>query len=210
MLKNSIYILILFLVVSCASKVSQDANVILTSPPTFNNSVDESAKKLNISEYVSWVKQQNGLTFDESENENYRVSIVYKPLVLESAISVNGDSLKLNGAIEAKKDYCYFTVECLNKIPSASNPKEKKATLLQAIKNGLHIIKNEKDTVFNYVIEEFPSSIMNQPDQLIILVSNNNINTGIRFDVTSHDLGINDLRISIPKKQFDIFPQIKL
>lgn len=200
----------LFIIASCASKDSQDANVILTSPPVFDNSVNESAKKLNISEYVSWVKQQNGLTFDESEDENSKVSITYKPLVLEAALSVNGDSLKLNGAIEAKKDYCYFTVECLNKIPSASNPKEKKAALLKAVRGGLHIIKNEKDTVSNFIIEEFPSSIMNQPDQFIIIVPNDNINTGIRLDVTSHDLGIDDLRISIPKKQFDIFPQIKL
>lgn len=210
MLKNSIYIVLLFFVFSCADKVSQDGKLILTSPPAFENQIDESSKKLDIYEYVSWVKQQNGLTFDESENEASRVSITYRPLVLESALSVNGDSSKLKGAIEAKKDYLCFTVECLNKIPSASNLKEKKETLLKEIKGNLHIIKNEADTVSNYVIEEFPSSIMNQPDQILILVPKNNINTGIRLDLRSHGLGINDLRISIPKKQFDIFPQIKL
>ncbi|MCX6180659.1 MAG: hypothetical protein NT150_01850 [Bacteroidetes bacterium] len=169
-------------------------------------------KAISISEYLEWIKEQKGITFSEKENQKSKISITYKPLALEAALSnvtAENSEAGYKNYIKAKEGYHYILVESLNKIPSASNLNAGKKELAAYVKNNLLVIENGVDTLTNYIVEEFPSSIMNKPDQLLLLVSKHSTEK-IQVVIKSKSIGLEDVKITLTKKQIESFPQIKL
>ena len=179
---------------------------------TFKNRVSSPATlNLSIPEYWDWIKDHKGETYDEENNEKIQLSIVYKPLVLEAALSaaLSGEMTEksIKKYEKLKKGYHYFELECLWKDNSVVNPLNKNL-LLETIRKNIFACNNA-DTLSNLIIELFPSSIVNQPHKLIMLMENtgeNNISAGIK----GQPLGVRDIKITITKEQIKTFPKIKI
>ncbi len=167
---------------------------------------------ISISEYITWVKSQTALTYSEQENQQSKISILYKPLELEAALSNANQGNSVDGykkLLKIKEDYHYILIESLDKIPSASNLNAGKKELLNYVKSHLTVIENETDTLSNPIIEEFPSSIINKPDQLLLLVKKHSVEK-FQVVVDAKKLGLEDVKISLTKKQIESLPHIKL
>jgi hypothetical protein len=111
--------------------------------------------------------------------------------------------------LNSKKGFHYFFVECLYKKISAVNNNKRK-DYLNYVKEHVYVIKNNTDTLKNIAVEPFISSILNEPDKLMVLVSDENIKGDLTCTINNSALGLNEVKIKIPKKQFDLFPKLKI
>jgi len=111
--------------------------------------------------------------------------------------------------LESKKGFHYFFVECLYKKISAVNNNNRK-DYLNYVKDHVYIIKNNADTLKNVAVELFASSILNEPDNIMVLVPDGDVRGDLICSINNNALGLKELKIKIPKKQFDLFPKLKI
>ena len=67
------------LLFACSSKTDRPQSRDLTLVPSYDNAVDHSDKELDVYQYMDWIQQLRGLTFDESENSKLKVSLTGRP-----------------------------------------------------------------------------------------------------------------------------------
>jgi hypothetical protein len=174
---------------------------------------EKPASLLDGAEYLQWLKEHQGITYDEAENETVSLNILYRALPLESAISIESDK-NAEAAYQKmrsiKKGFHYLVIECLDKQTSASTVSNSKRELPELIKKNLVVIKNETDTVRFPIIEIFPSQVMNQPGKLIVMVPADSTAKDFQAMIPGKDFGLKTLKIQIKANQFELFPEIKL
>jgi hypothetical protein len=216
-----IYFLHIIIFSGCHSKAAEES--IERRPRTSSAdtaSITEKVKEyfnsaLSVSEYLEWLKDHKGLTFDEQENDLFRITILYRPLPFETALSIdsknNPKSLEeYKSLLNIKKDYHYFLVELQQKNLSASELNQSKRKLLEVVRRNIIIMKGDKDTPIEFHSELFPSVVMNQPSQILILVPAEKNNSRLRATILGAPFGLKDLHLDIPQTQFESFPELKL
>lgn len=176
-----------------------------------NNSkpIDGSKLELNPNEYVDWLKSNPGMTYNLFENDSVMVSILYQPIELQAAIGIGNSGMSYKELLKSKEGYHYFLVECLYKKMSAIT-NNKRQEYMDVVKRNICVIKSNTDTLRNVTIESFASSILNEPDNIMVLVPADKNNEDLICSINNETLGLNEIRINIPKKQFYLFPKLKI
>lgn len=207
---------ILFL--SCAANVG-DSNG--ESPNLFSNLAHAvmhpfqgtSVSILTPQDYITWVQEQRGVTFDSVQNNQFALSLTFHPAQLEAYTSAvnNGEDPKASFSryLSIQKDYYYCTAECVVKYESASAPINKNE-LLQLVKQQLTVVENNKDTLRNIITEAFPSYVMNQPNKLLILIPNTDSINSYRITIGGSPFQLKDCRLTLSGDDIHSFPLIKL
>lgn len=196
---------------SCTEQTSSSLDTekkdTLNSPPVHVTKVIP--KELSLGDYQGWLKQQDGFTYDQNENDKVSVSILYKPLMYEAAISGGSKSKDdLQKVISVKKGFHYLKIECLDKNQSVSNPTNKEE-LFKLLKENIWIIQDQ-DTVSNAIVEIFPAQLLNQPHQVLVMIPVQKSFENLKVRLTGKPFKLPDLKIAISKKQYKSFPEIKL
>jgi hypothetical protein len=179
---------------------------------SLKNTFSSSPDSLTIKEYMAWLKEQEGFTFDKQENEKTYLSILYKPLNFEAALSLeNNSATELEKHINIKKGFQYLSLEYLDKNYSVTK-KTNKEDLIKRLKENVYVIKNDSDTIRNIIIEVFPAYLMNQPDQLLVLIpsSDGDPESDLEAGIKGENFGVPDLRIRILHTDLKSFPEIKI
>ena len=206
------------LLISCSNDINkEEAN----KPSMFGNIISSftdilpSISRLNLTpaEYTSWVKEQKGFTYNEVENEQYSVRLIFHPAQLEAynAAVANDENPKktLSKYLEIQKQYYYCTAECVVKYESASAP-IKKSDLLALLKNQLTVVENNKDTLHTIITEAFPSYVMNQPNKLLILIPNMGSLSSYKINIQGTPFQLQDCTLNLSSDKIQSFPFIKL
>ncbi|ABG58791.1 hypothetical protein [Cytophaga hutchinsonii] len=170
-------------------------------------------EKLRAEEYVAWVKEQKGITYNSVQNEQFLLSLIFNPPQLEaySAALLNGEKGEkaLSKYLDIQKGYYYCLAECTIKTESASDP-IKKTDLLQGLKQQLIVVKNNTDTLPNVITEAFPSYVMNQPNKLLILIPDTDSLSSYQIKIHGSPFHLNDCHLYLSSETIQSFPLIKL
>lgn len=161
-------------------------------------------------EYLLWLEKQQGITYDKQENDQFRLTLVYKPVSLEAALSggyISGEELQKYIALKA--GYHYFTLKCLDKKMSVTKPVSKEA-ILYHIREGLYVVKNSSDTIRDFITEIFPASLMNQPHEILMLVPSDSKDNELSVGVRGRAFTLPDLNIHITQTQIKSLPEVKI
>lgn len=168
---------------------------------------------LAVPEYINWLKEQRGVAYDQGENDKFNLSILYKPLPLEAALSVPRNELSYNKIKEyeqIKEGFHYIKIELAQKSQSVKELNASTPSVLSSIEKSLYIIANDSDTIINYITEFFPGQLLNQPHQMLVIVPNDKTFTKLRTVIEGEAFGLKNLDIAISDKQIKSFPYIKL
>ena len=204
------------LVFSACSGTTNPLTKVIQNASIFSNSSPKNFTKsqFTVSEYIQWLKQQSGITFATAENQKYKISILYKPLELEAALSLPQNEFsqeKLNKQINLKKDFQYFLFEFLNKTPALFNEKYLGDSILNNFqKHGFLFISNKVDTLANPIVEVFKSPIPNKPHQIIVLIPRIIPSVDLQVKVFGESLDLANVELQISKGQFETLPELKL
>lgn len=175
-----------------------------------SNAVPEA---LNPEAYAAWVHEQTGITFNSVSNDQFLISLTFNPPPLEaySAAVTNGENpaKTLTKYLDIQKGFYYCTAACIIKSESASNP-VKKTELLAGLKEGLVVVKNNRDTLSNSITEAFPSYVMNQPNKLLILIPNTDSVSSYQISIHGSRFNLPDCSLNLSSKTIQSFPLIKL
>jgi len=171
--------------------------------------VDASSLELTPYDYINWLKSNKGLTYTVFENDSLLLSIMYQPYQLQAALGMQGSGISYEQLLDSKKGFHYFMIDCLYKKVSVVN-KNKRGDFLNFIKNNTCVITNVNDTLKNSPVEVFTSPIMNKPDNIMILIPDERVAGDLICMINTNALGLKDVKIKIPEKQFDLFPKLKL
>ena len=167
-------------------------------------------KPLSISEYQQWLKSQHGITYAEQENEYIMLSVLYKPLKYEAAISGGASSAEeVEKLMKVKSAYHHLTVECLDKNTSVSKKTNKEA-LFGQLRESFFVVKNQTDTIKSAVLEIFPASLLNQPHKVMVLIPRDSADKTVRAGIKGSPFGLADVYINIEEEHFKFFPEIKI
>lgn|GEM_PF-2826843 len=207
-----------FLLVSCATNVGEEAG---ESPNLFSSLLhtiahpfqEKTILTLTPAEYVAWVQEQNGVTFDSVQNAQYTMSLTFHPPRLEAYLGAvnNQEDPKSTHAkyLNIQKDYYYCMAECAVKYESASASINKN-DLLEQMKQQLTVVKNNKDTLHNVITEAFPSYIMRQPNKLLILIPNTDSLSSYKVSIAGSPFLLPDCTLNLSRDVIQSFPIIKL
>ena len=174
------------------------------------NTVPFAPLELSIPEYMSWVKQQTGVTYSVVETQAIKLSLMYKPLVLEAAMGAGDAKLTkkmLAHLEEVKAPYHHLLLEFTDKIKSAKpNHKE----LMKQLQENIYAIENGTDTLKNCITEAFPSILMGQPNQVLIMIPANTTIKKLLVGLHGEKLGLSAINIQITNEQIKTLPNLKL
>lgn len=204
-----------FFFFSCTESVSKIETEAATNGLEYTTIAEKVASDnpLSIPEYIQWLKAQKGVTYAQGENEQAKVSILYKPLALEAAMSASAETSANAGLYEEylkiKKGYHHLLLEYLEKTATSVGTSPKNARSLADIQQSLIIIKNNSDTIHHPIIEVFPSRLLQQPHQILLIVPHDSIDNRLKVKVKGKVLGLDDFGIEISNKQLKSFPEIK-
>lgn len=171
----------------------------------------ETPDSLNIGEYLVWLKNQKGLSFAEAKNDQLDISILFKPLEIEAALSIEDvityDRLEKNK--DLKKDYLYFEINYLDKFISVNKDLDYKDQLVQAIRQSV-FVETESGVVYNSILEFFPPVMMNQPGKALLLVPSIAFDSWIKITIAGKKLSLPDISLNISQEALKEFPKIKI
>lgn len=203
---------VLFFVVACTPKVETKGTGTTALPVVTEQIIEPvDARHLELSpyDYITWLKENKGLTYNSLENDSVQLSIMYQPYTLQAAIGMQSTGMTYKDLLEIKKDYDYFFIDCLYKKISVVN-KNKRSDFLKFVKNNIYVIKNNTDTLSNIPVEVFVSAIANKPDNIMVLVQKDYTASDLACVINNTAIQLNDLKIKIPSKQFELLPTLKL
>lgn len=186
--------------------VSFDTSAELETPV---QPVDASNLELIPYDYINWLRSNKGLTYSVFENDSLLLSIMYQPYQLQAALGIQSTGMTYEQLLDSKKGFHYFVIDCLYKKVSVIN-KNRRNDYLNFVKDNIYIIENTNDTLKNITIEAFTSPIINKPDNIIVLIPDDSLTGDLICLINNKALGLKDLKIKIPKKQFDLFPKLKI
>jgi hypothetical protein len=152
---------------------------------------------LTTSEYLAFLKQMKGVAFDEVENNQVYLSILYKPQIVEAALSLAPEEVETlyKEALVQKKGYYYFLINYLDKNPSITGNRPSKKEVLKGISEHLMVIRNQADTLQHIIIETIPSSVAGQPDQVVVLIPE--VEGDLRLQVLLPNVFIDDRSLGL-------------
>ncbi len=209
--------LVIILFTSCVNKIDAGEHAhplgqLLHSVSSSIQSLVSGPVKLTPSEYITWVEDQKGVTFDSIQTNQFALSLTFHPSQLEAytAARNNGEdpSTALSKYLDIQKDYYYCTADCFVKYESASSP-IKKNDLLALIRQQLTVIKNNDDTLHTIITEAFPSYVMNQPNKLLILIPADSTSS-YQISISGSAFQARDCRLNVSSTDIQSFPFIKL
>jgi len=164
-------------------------------------------------EYVSWVYEQNGITYSSATNDQFDLKLIFYPPLLQAYKSAftNNENPKDGHVnyVKIQQGYYYCDVECLIKYESASDP-IKKTDLLNLLKQQLTVVKNSTDTLSNVIVEPFPSQVMNQPNKLLIMIPDADSLSNYKIILDGSPLHLKDVQLNLSSADIKSFPLIKL
>jgi len=172
------------------------------------------SEALTIAEYQSWLKKQQGITFDILQNATYDAVMWYQPAVLDAAINAGNTTSEVTDTytehLKAKSNFHYINFEILYKDPSV-NKVFNKEEFFGRLKGNLFFVKDQSDTLHSAIVEFFPSIMMGQPHHITVLIpatiSFKSLTAGLKGEV----LGFKrDLSIELSEQQYKSLPEIKL
>jgi hypothetical protein len=172
---------------------------------------NETPDSLHLGEYLVWLKNQKGLTFAEAKNDQLDISILFRPLEVEAALSIE-DVITYDRIEEIKglkKDYLFFEINYLDKIVSVNKEKDSKDKLIQAIRKTV-FVETESGAVYNSIFEFFPPVIMNQPGKALLLVPAIAFDSWIKVTIAGKKFSFPDISLNISKEALKEFPKIKI
>lgn len=217
-LKVFVWVALVIVLFSCEKRNSP---TVAEQDDSFNSDVRiidsttwHTSAALTIPEYQSWLKKQQGITYDIMKNAAYDAVIWYQPAVLDAAMSAVSnvdtslDSFEKN--LKTKSGYHYINIEILYKNPSV-NKSFNKEHFYNLLKDNLFLVKDRTDTIQNSIVEIFPSTLMGQPHHLSVLIPANISFKSLTAGLKGEILGFKrDLRIDLSEKQYQSLPEIKL
>ena len=167
---------------------------------------------LSISEYLDFLKKLQGITYDEVSTAAFDLSLLYKPQVLEAAMSVDAQGLQKEDYIKLRQQqagYHYLLVQYTDKQPSVSGIQLPKKEIIAALNKGLVVVKDGRDTIRYVVTEEVPSSVMGQPDHILLLVPATPEDKRLTVFLDAAVLNTRALVIDLYADQLNTFPEVK-
>jgi len=173
--------------------------------------VNRTPSKLNVSEYLIFLRQMNGVTFDEVETSQVAMSLLYKPQAIEAALSLPSNELKFSfkETYNQKEGYHYLLIHYLDKNPSITGNRPSKKEVLENLVENLVVVKNESDTL-QAITEVVASSISGQPDQVIVLVPKTSRDLRLRVLIPGSYFDSRDVAIDLPMSMLHQFPELIL
>ena len=208
---NFFIAIILIFISSCNDKkenINNDKNSLSDSEQNIIP-IDASALELSSYDYMRWLKSNKGLTYNFFENDSLLLSVIYQPYQLQAAMGVESTGMSYEQLLNSRKGMDYFFVECLFKKVSAKK-NTRRRDYLNYVKNNIYIIKNNIDTMKNITIEAFASSIASKPDNIMIMLASDSKRVDISCVIDNKALGLKNIKIEIPQKQFELFPKLKI
>jgi len=209
-------VFISFFQVSC--KETEKVDLSNAASPGIFNQISEGIKsvfnrELSVNEYIQWVSEQKGVTYDSVSNNYFLLDITLNPPPLEAYMATvnNGENPKseFSKYLDIQKNYYYCTINCTIKNQSVSNPIDKN-NLLLSLKNNLVVVKNSKDTLSDVITESFPSYVMNQPNKILVLIPRDDSSLGYVIKIKGASYQLKDCQLTLSKDDLQSFPEIKL
>lgn len=167
---------------------------------------------LSLVNYLKWIKVQKGVTFNFAENSSFYIEIKYKPLPVEAALSLNEKNLSqeaLKEMKEKKKDYLYFELSYLEKVPSVNKSANHQQLLQEIIRKSI-FIETGSGTVFEPIIEFFSPVMLNQPGKALILIPAGSFEKWIRVKAGGERYSLPETQLYISESSFKELPKIKV
>lgn len=165
---------------------------------------------LTLPRYLQWLRAQKGITYDARENAEVALSLLYKPLVFEAAVSGGNNSQEeLERLMKIKKGYHHLVLEWRDKKTSLGSKTDKEAQF-ESISKNFFAVKNGGDTLRNVILEFFPATLLNQPHKVMVLIPRDTTDTALKAGVKGEAFGLEDVSVSIRRDQFKLFPEIKI
>lgn len=132
----------------------------------------KAGKNLSMPDYLTFLKELRGVTYDELETDQFYLSLLYKPQAIEAALSLTPEELKSSyqEALLQKSGYHYVLISYLDKNPSVTGNRPSTQATLDSLRHSLIVIKNQTDTLIQPITEVVPASVTGQPHQVILIV----------------------------------------
>jgi hypothetical protein len=184
----------------------------LLSASEVDERIKKSAPSLGISDYVTFLKQLKGVTYDEDDNNRFSINVLYKPQALDAALSMQDDDTtaqQYQNLLEQKKGYYHVLISYHDKNVSLTKANDKDS-IAEALRTRILVIKNQHDTVSQCIQERFPALVMGQPHQLMVLVPKNDTDQRLRVMIQAGEFSDRPLSIDITDQQQQKFPALKL
>lgn len=176
------------------------------------NQIKRFPKRVEALLYEDWLMEQRGVFYDYQEGSDFFISLLFKPIDLEAAQSSliqNNEIIDLPKFVKLKKGFHYFTIQCSSKNNSVSGL-DSKDKIYNELKKSLYFITGKNDTIRHFNNEFFPSSVMNQPNVMIILIPDGEVNGAIQAGIRGSSFHVNDLKINVSKEALQNLPEIKV
>ncbi len=159
---------------------------------------------LTINEYMAWLYDQSGMTYTESENQDLKVSLLYRPQVLEAAMA--GETLPEQ---ESKNGYLYFELSWLDKKISVNKASGDRERLAAGIRESL-LAETGSGVVYNTIVEVFPPVLLNQPGKMLVLVPASSFRDWIELRFRGEKTGLEDAVLRLTGDDIKNLPNLKI
>jgi len=159
---------------------------------------------LTINEYMAWLYGQSGMTYTESENQDLKVSLLYRPQVLEAAMAGETPSEQAS-----KNGYLYFELSWLDKKISVSKASGDKERLAAGIRESL-LAETGSGVVYNTIVEVFPPVLLNQPGKMLVLVPASSFRDWIELRFRGEKTGLEDAVLRLTGDDIKNLPNLKI
>jgi len=159
---------------------------------------------LTINEYMAWLYDQSGMTYTESGNQDLKVSLLYRPQVLEAAMA--GETLSQQ---ESKSGYLYFELSWLDKKISVNKASGDKERLAAGIRESL-LAETGSGVVYNTIVEVFPPVLLNQPGKMLVLVPASSFRDWIELRFRGEKTGLEDAVLRLTGDDIKNLPNLKI
>ena len=159
---------------------------------------------LSIEEYMSWLHGRSGITYAETGNQYFNVSLLYRPEVLEAAMAG-----KTSDEQESQSDYLYFELSWLDRKVSVHKTSGDKERLAAAIRESL-LAETGSGVVYNTIVEVFPPVLLNQPGKMLVLVPRASFRGWIELRFRGERMGLEDAVLRLTGDDIKNLPKLKL
>jgi len=159
---------------------------------------------LTIEEYMHWLYSRPGMTYAETENQALKLSLLYKPQALETAMAGEASSEQ-----ESKNGYLYFELSWLDKIVSVNKASGDKERLAAGIRESL-LAETGSGVVYNTIVEIFPPVLLNQPGKMLVLVPASSFREWIELRFRGEKMGLEDAVLRLTSDDINSLPKLKL
>jgi len=157
--------LIVFLLSSCTSGKNEHDHLLFD----FFMEENEFPIALTLPQYVSWLEDTSHHVMAYVENDSFRLSIMYRPVAVETALSVIECNEKFETVLNENPEYHIFVISCLDKRGQSKLKQACGLDFIKQLSERVFVIRNDKDTI-EPIKEIVPSMIVNSPGYIYVLM----------------------------------------